>query len=219
MNHSVRIIGISAFLLLFFSSAVMQSVADTQHAPILITKVEQDQHAEMMKGMTPTEKAQYRNEQYEILRKKAASIGYEMPETPPWPVSEATLETVTEQSPDTDAAQAEATGNTIATPARNRSRARAVPAIDSRHQKQLEKYRLAAAEKRKAMHERLEKQRQSVQERIDKLIEQNAIKPAQEAPRPVPPPPVTRPYAPIPPMAPVYPPWYRARPYYPPGYY
>ena len=198
MKQSSRVFVISAFLLLAISSTVMQSVADTANSPVLITQEEQNQHIEKMKDMTSEERARYRNEQYEILRKKAAAIGYEMPDTPPW----------TEQQ------QQDKGTDTKTTMAPRNSRSNTSSTQDSSHLKQLEKYRKAAAEKRQAMQERLVKQRQSVQERIDKLVEKNAVKPSPDRPRPIP---RTRTYAPTPPPAPP------LRGYYPPpwrsGYY
>ncbi len=209
MKQSNRVIAISAFLMLAISSTVMQTVADTAKPGVLITKEEQDQHIEKMKTMTAEEKARYRNEQYEILRKKAASIGYTMPDTPPWSEAE---KTATEQQ-----AKAEEPQKTTA---KRNARANETP-VDSRHMRQLEKYRKAAAEKRKAMHERLEKQRQSIQERIARLVEQNAVKPVPEQPRYTPPAYIPAP----PPPAPAYPGYYMPPqrwapdPYYPSYYY
>ena len=210
MKQSIRVIAISAFLLLAISSTVMQSVADPAQPAVLITAEEQERHLEKMKTMTAEEKARYRNEQYDILRSKAASIGYEMPDTPPWNESE---KTAPEQ-------QAKAQQPQKITAKRN-TRTSDIP-MESRHMKQLEKYRKAAAEKRQAMHERLEKQRKSVQERIARLVEQNAVKPVPEQPGFAPPPPPA--YMPAPPPAPAYPGQYRTPPpwpgyYYPPGSY
>ena len=203
MKQSNRVFAISAFLLLAISSTVMQSVADTAKSTVVLTEEEQSQHIEKMKGMTAEERARYRNEQYEILRKKAAAIGYEMPDTPPW----------TEQTQKAQAQQEKDTGSKT-TMAPRSARSSTVSTEDSDHLKQLEKYRKAAAEKREAMQDRLEKQRQSVQERIDKLVEKNAVKPTPERSRPRP---RTRTYMPAPPPAPPFP------GYYPPpwrsGYY
>lgn len=210
MKQSNRVIAISAFLMLAISSTVMQTVADPAKPGVLITKEEQDLHIEKMKTMTAEEKVQYRNEQYEILRKKAANIGYTMPDTPPWSESEKTQPK--------QQAKAEEPQKTTA---KRNARANEIP-VESRHMRQLEKYRKAAAEKRKAMHERLEKQRQSVKERIARLVEQNAVKSAPEQPRYAPP--AYTPAPPPPPPPPAYPGYYmppqqwRPGPYYP-GYY
>ena len=198
MKQSNHIVAISAFLLIAVSSTLMQSIADTPKTDVLLSTEEQNRHIEIMKNMTPEERASYRNEQYEILRQKAAAIGYEMPDSPPW--AESQQLTKADEKP--------------ATPQRSsRSAINDISPTDPRHQQQLEKYRQASAEKREQMQARLEKQRQSVQERIDKLVEENSVKPVPEQrPRYVP-----RTYTPTPPPVPPFP------GYYPPpwrsGYY
>ena len=169
------------------------SFAESVGPEVLISEAEQQQHIEKMKGMTQAEKNQYRNEQYALLRAKAASIGYAMPETPPWAEAESKQikkETKSNASSALKITQPE------------------VKPIGGRHQNQLEKYRQAAAEKREEMQDRLEKQRQSVKERIARLVEENAVKPAPEVPRftpPMPPPRFT-------PATPVYPRYYYPQP-------
>jgi len=192
------------FLATLFSLSFAESVAPAQ----LISEAEQQQHIEKMKGMTQAEKNQYRNEQYASLRAKAASIGYAMPETPPWAETKKQTGKVTQ-------AEAE-TKPLIKSTKSNASSAHKivqpeVKPIGGRHQNQLEKYRQAAAEKREEMQDRLEKQRQSVRDRIARLVEENAVKPAPEAPRFTPPMPPPR-FTPTVPMYPRY--YYAPQPAY-----
>jgi len=188
---------ITGFLLAtLFSLSFAESVAPAQ----LISEAEQQQHIEKMKGMTLAEKNQYRNEQYALLRAKAASIGYAMPETPPWaePKKQTSkvAQAIAEAKPVKKSTKSNASSaDKIAQPE--------VKPIGGRHQNQLEKYRQAAAEKREEMHDRLEKQRQSVRERIARLVEENAVKPVPEAPRFTPPMPPPR-FTPTVPMYPGY---------------
>jgi hypothetical protein len=198
MKHYFRIFSISALLFFLLNSILMQSVAEPG-TPVLFTKEDQNLHIEKMKSMTPEQKDRYRSEQYALLRQKAASIGYEMPTTPPWeaPGSEA------ESTPTNDSSD---------------------EVFNSRHKNQLAKYRKDAADKRKAMHERLEKQRQQIKQRIATLVERQAVKPIEPMQRrPAPPaPPAPRTdnypggsfYPPPPPqaMAPGYPGYYQAPP-------
>ncbi len=210
MSYFTRTIGFSAFTLLLVGGSIVQSVADPAKSIPLITDEEQQQHIEIMKDMTHAQRMQYRNEQYAHLRKKAASIGYDMPESPPWATAEA-------DQPGTDKAPSTAGASpaTATEPAKLESSTFIVEPIGTRHEDQLAKYRRAAAEKRQAMEERLEKQRQSVKERISKLVEENAVKSAPERlPRLAPPP---RPAAPTyPQYGPSYP---QYGPAYPPRYY
>ncbi len=162
MKHNFRVFSISAFLLFLLNSILMQSVAEPG-SPVLFSKDDQNHHLEIMQSMSPEEKARYRSEQYALLRQKAAAIGYEMPVTPPW-----------------EAATSE-TGKPAATETTNE-------VYDSRNRNQLAKYRQDAADKRKAMHERLEKQRAQIKQRIATLVERQAVKPIESMERrPAPP--------------------------------
>jgi len=199
MKHYFRIFSISALLFFLLNSILMQSVAEPG-TPVLFTQEDQNLHMEKMKSMTPEQKDQYRSEQYALLRQKAAAIGYEMPATPPWE---------------------EAVASEPATVAPEESSS---DAFNSRHKNQLDKYRKDAADKRKAMHERLEKQRQQIKQRIATLVERQAVKPAEPINRrPAPPMPATAPadnypgssFYPAPPprmMAPAYPGFYQVPP-------
>lgn len=190
MSHSKRILSLSALLLILINGIVTQTVADpVETAPaVIITEEELNKHQDAMKNMSATERTAYRNEQYAALRKKAASIGYNMPEKPPWAEMEVKSET-------SETFQQEE---------------------KSRHLEQLEKYRQAAAEKRQAMQERLAKQRESIKQRIAHLIEKNGVKPTPEAPyrdfAPQPPMFQPAPVAPMHPMGPGYPRFYSVPP-------
>lgn len=83
MSHYFRIFSISTIFLFLINGILMQSVADPA-SPVLFTEEEQKFHLEKMKNMSEEEKQRYRTEQYQILRNKAAAIGYDMPDTPPW---------------------------------------------------------------------------------------------------------------------------------------
>lgn len=209
MMQYLRFFGISAFLLFLVNGLLVQSVADPAN-PVVFSEKEKQYHIAKMRGMTEQEKNQYRSEQYQILRDKAAAIGYQMPDSPPWE---------TDNSSDKEAFFAE--------PNRN----------DSRDKGQLAKYRKEAADKRQEIHQRLEQQRQSIKKRIADLVERHSVKPPTEAQaaEPVPPQayqpsyqPGVQPSAPAypyPPVAPSnpynpgYPPYYRMpAPAYP-GYY
>lgn len=168
MKHYFRVFSISALLFFLLNSILMQSVAEPG-APVLFTKEDQNLHIEKMKSMTPEQKAQYRTEQYALLRQKAAAIGYEMPATPPWETAESK----------SDKAPTNESSNEV---------------FNIRHKKQLAKYRQDAADKRKAMHERLEKQRQQIKQRIATLVERQTVKPAGSIER--------RPAPPLPSAAP-----------------
>ncbi len=198
MNHYFRVFGLSTALFFLLNSILMQSVAEPV-TPVLFTKEDQDLHMEKMKSMTPEQKAQYRSEQYTLLRQKAAAIGYDMPATPPWEASTNEPGSATIDSSSDDA-------------------------FNSRHKNQLAKYRKDAADKRKAMHERLEKQRQQIKQRIATLVERQSVKPAEPLERRLAPPmPQAAPaenypggsyYMPPPPrvMAPAYPGYYQVPP-------
>ena len=201
MKHSFRVFTISALLLFLLNSILMQSVAEPG-TPVLFTKEDQSLHIEKMKSMTAEQKAQYRSEQYALLRQKAAAIGYDMPATPPWETS------------------ADKANNAPADAVSDES-------INPRHKSQLAKYRQDASEKRKAMHERLEKQRQHIKQRIADLVERQNVKPAEAIQRPARPTPPAAPvqsfpggafYPPPPPqaMTPSYPPRYYQAPPAPP---
>ncbi len=172
MSHYFRIFSISIIFLFLINGILMQSVADPA-SPVLFTEEEQKFHQDKMQNMTDEEKQKYRSEQYQILRSKAAAIGYAMPATPPW--SESTT------------AESGSKGAIAPTPA------------DRMHQKQLDKYRLEAAEKRAAMHKRLEQQRETIKKRIATLVDRQAVKPSAQ--QPIPP---AAPYSPQP-VAPVQP--------------
>lgn len=197
MKHYIRIFSISALLFFLLNSILMQSVAEPG-TPVLFTKEDQNLHMEKMKSMTPEQKDQYRSEQYALLRQKAAVIGYEMPVTPPWE----------------DVATAES-GSVSANESSD-------DVFNTRHKHQLDKYRKDAADKRKAMHERLEKQRQQIKQRIATLVERQAVKPAESLDRrPAPPMPPAADnfphgsYYPAPPpraMGPAYPGYYQVPP-------
>ena len=168
MKHYFRIFSISALLFFLLNSILMQSVAEPG-TPVLFTKEDQNLHIEKMKSMTPEQKAQYRSEQYALLRQRAATIGYEMPANPPWEApGDESDNTATNQPPE--------------------------EVFNSRHKNQLAKYRQDAADKRKAMHERLEKQRQQIKQRIATLVERQAVKPIEPMEQ--------RPAPPMPPAAP-----------------
>ena len=198
MKHYFRIFSISALLFFLLNSILMQSVAEPG-TPVLFTKEDQNLHMEKMKSMTPEQKAQYRSEQYALLRQKAAAIGYEMPANPPWETTSTDPESATTNESSDDA-------------------------FNTRHKNQLDKYRKDAADKRKAMHERLEKQRQQIKQRIATLVERQSVKSAEPIERrPVPPMPRATPadnyssgsyYLPPPPrtMAPAYPSYYQVPP-------
>ncbi|MBT8439165.1 MAG: hypothetical protein HKP55_03490 [Gammaproteobacteria bacterium] len=200
MKHYFRIFSISALLFFLLNSILMQSVAEPG-TPVLFTKEDQNLHIEKMKSMTPEQKARYRSEQYALLRQKAAAIGYKMPATPPWEAAGSQPKSVTAST--------------------NKP---ADDAFNSRHKNQLDKYRQDAADKRKAMHERLEKQRQQIKQRIATLVDRQAVKPAEPMQRrlapPVPPAPRADNYpggsfyAPPPPraMGPGYPGFYQVPP-------
>ncbi|MGD2117938.1 MAG: hypothetical protein PVG66_06250 [Chromatiales bacterium] len=189
MNTKLRML--AAFLLGFLGNSIATPIITDAEAdadssePVLMTPQEQQQHMDKMRNMSYAEKIKYRNEQYEELRKRAAQIGYIMPITPPW----AGMEQPPAEQP-------------------------AVETAAEQHQKQLAKYRREAADKRKAMEERLEKQRQSIKQRINKLVQDNAVPSSDDSgsryqpgyPRFAPPPP---------PRAPAYPPFYRVPPPYP----
>ena len=163
------------------------SVAD-HHASIKVfSEHEKELHQQRMKNMTEEERINYRNEQYQILRQRASAIGYSMPETPPWAGAEKAL--------------VEASAETRLD--------------DNTHGKQLNAYRQEAADKRKAMHERIEKQREEIKKRIADLVEKNAVKPTTQATpnmyqQPMPP---MVPMTPMPPM-PMYQGYYPPMPYY-----
>ena len=206
MSHSKRIFSLSALLLILINGIVTQTVADpvetatvavtttpVETAPVdntpavLITEEDQVKHQTAMRNMSAEERMAYRNEQYAALRNKAAAIGYNMPEKPPWAEMEAKSAT------SGDFQQQE----------------------KSRHQQQLEKYRQAAAEKREAMQERLAKQREHIKQRIAHLIEKNAVKPTPEQPYQgfrQPPSFQPAPVAPMHPMGPAYPRFYSVPP-------
>jgi len=199
MKHYVRIFSISALLFFLLNSILMQSVAEPG-TPALFTKEDQNFHLEKMKSMTAEQKARYRSEQYALLRQKAAAIGYEMPAAPP-------SEGAGISSPDT--ASTNESSDEV---------------FNSRHKNQLDKYRKDAAEKRKAMHERLEKQRQQIKQRIATLVERQAVKPVEPLQRRPAPPALPAPraerypggsfYTPPPPraMPPAYPGYYQVPP-------
>jgi hypothetical protein len=169
MNHYFRVFSISAALFFLLNSILMQSVAEPG-ASIVFTKEEQKLHIEKMKSMTPEQRAKYRVEQYALLRNKAAAIGYDMPATPPWE-------------------------NKTVPSAKSSSNASSDDVFNTSHKHELDKYRKDANEKRKEMHERLEKQRQHIKQRIATLVERHAVKPANETAAP--------PTAPAPMQAPV----------------
>jgi len=194
MNHTFHAFSIFTLLILLAPT----SFADDAKPAVVFSAQEQQQHLEKMQGMTPAEKIEYRNQQYKMLREKAASIGYDMPASPPWKEQE-NRAVIAEKKAVT--ARKMPRSSISLMPERR----------ESRHQVQLDKYRKAAAEKRQAMQERLEKQRLAVQERIARLVEKNAIKPAIQAP----PAPMVAPY---PPMAPAYPRFYQVPPPMPPYY-
>lgn len=208
MSHHFRIFSISLIFLFLINGILMQSVADPA-SPVLFTAEEQKFHQDKMQNMTDEEKQQYRSEQYQILRSKAAAIGYDMPETPPWSKSASADSLVPSPS-------------------------------DRMHKKQLDQYRLEAAEKRAAMHKRLEKQRETIKKRIATLVDRHGVKPSvqptppaapyspqqaapvqpyqQQQPQPGPAYPQARAYAPAPPstLGRNYPGFYRVPP--PPVY-
>lgn len=232
MSQSIRTIGLSSLFLLIFTSSVMQTAAETTQAPVVFSAEEKSQHLAAMSNMSEEQRLTYRNEQYQILRQRAAQIGYEMPEAPPWnqaPAAQADVATY---------AQPSAAAPVSAPPVTTRSALdsgdapaggpQGYASIESRHQEQLDKYRKAAAEKRQAMQDRLEKQRQSVQDRIARLVEKNGVKPGTERVAPTPPAPPAPPAVPaVPaysppamlPRGPVYQPYYRMPPPAYPGYY
>jgi hypothetical protein len=180
-------------LAVFFSfSFISQSVADNSPRPPVFSEHEKALHQERMKYMTAEEKARYRDEQYQLLKQRAAAIGYSMPDTPPWNDS-----------------------STAGAPAKADSKEESLHEL---HQKQLEAYRQAAADKRKAMQDKIEKQREEIQQRIDRLVQQNAIKAAPPAPPQPPQPPVFSGYQAAPPMYPAYPGYYMMPPPVMPGY-
>lgn len=204
MNHFLKIFSLSAFMLFVINGVLMKSVAEPAK-PILFSDQEQALHLDKMKKMTPAQRQKYRNEQYRILRNKAAAIGYKMPAIPPW-VSEPPAKQP--QPLDTD--------------------------ISARHQSQLAKYRKDAEDKRKAIHKRLENQRATIKKRIEKLVEHQGIKPSetgsiaapvfpgnfQPPTPPVPPigPATMAPQAPPPSLGPYYPRFYQVPPSPPWGY-
>ncbi len=181
MKHHIRVFSISALLLFLLNSILMQSVAEPG-TPVLFSKADQALHIEKMKSMTEEQKNRYRSEQYALLRQKAAAIGYEMPVNPPWE----------DAGRKTDTVATDESSNQV---------------FDARHKNQLAKYRQDAADKRKAMHERLEKQREQIKQRIATLVERQAVKPAEPIER--------RPPPPMPPAAPVN--SYPAGAFYPPA--
>lgn len=202
MKHYIRIVTISALLLLLINGLLMQSVAETS-TPVLFTEEDSAKHLEKMASMSPQERAAYRNEQYKRLRVKAAEIGYQMPETPPWAATSA------DSSVDTGETQ--------------KTSAQPDDSIHPRLETQLSKYRQEAADKRQAMHQRLEQQREKINQRIAKLVERQASKPAQAPayPRNLPPQPPAPPVAPASPyyapppaatLGPNYPPFYPVPP-------
>ncbi len=188
--HKPRHVEIILLLATFLTFAfISQSIADNNLRPQVFSEHEKALHQDRMQNMTALEKQRYRNDQYEILKQRAAAIGYSMPDTPPWAHQQA-LEPV--KSTEAQESQAETE--------------------QARHERQLADYRKASAEKRKAMQEKIEKQRQEIKKRIDRLVQQNAVKPA---PQPIPP--AMPAYQPRPyPMPPAYPGYYMPPPM--PGY-
>ena len=197
MKHYFRIFSISTLLFFLLNSILMQSVAEPGTA-VLFSKDDQDRHIEIMKSMTPEQKARYRSEQYALLRDKAATIGYEMPVTPPWDAAGSAPENVSTSESSEEV-------------------------FNARHKNQLAKYRQDAADKRKAMHERLEKQREQIKQRIATLVERQAVKSAEPMQRrpapPMPPAPQMNNYPggsfyppPPPQMNPGYPGYYQVPP-------
>jgi len=150
MSHFMKIFILASSLLISANGFCMDTSSNNVIAQdsVLFSVNHQQLHLDKMKNMTDTEKKSYRDTQYKFLRQKASAIGYIMPETPPWTDFEIKDKTTL-----------------------------GINDADERHKKQLARYREQAADQRKAMQDRLEKQKQSINKRIAKLVEKNAIKP------------------------------------------
>ncbi len=177
----MQLFSIKSFLTLVFGLVLgimfNSSIAENAASIKVFSEHEKELHEQRMKNMTEQERNVYRDQQYQILRQRAAAIGYSMPELPPW----------AEQESD----ESKTSDNGV------------LYADQSAHEKQLQAYRQDAADKRKAMHERIEQQRQAIKKRIDNLVEKNTVK----ATKPVVP--VMPTYQPVPmrpPMTPMPPP-------------
>ena len=70
--------------LLALGFCAISSMAIANSAPLLMTEMEVKAHTEKMQSLTGEAREAYRNNAYTQLKKRAAELGYALPERPPW---------------------------------------------------------------------------------------------------------------------------------------